>query len=324
MSEFAVEVVPIKLESHPDADKLSVVYVNGFTVVVNTEAWQGHEIAAYIPPDSICPDTPEFAFLEGKRLIRARKLRGVPSFGLLTPAPAGSKVGDNVADILGITHYEPPVDLGKFSQGEAEAPPKQYAPCYDLENARKYNRVFQTGELVNCLEKIHGQNWRGFYDAANDKMMVGSRTEWKRYDEKNVFWKSLEFTPAVEAFCRANPDCILYGESAGNVQKGYPYGVPAGETRIFAFDVLRDGEWMNYKDAKALTEPYGVTWCPAVAEEIPYDFNTICELAEGKTLVPGANHIREGIVVSPIAERNHIKIGRVKLKFVSLAYLAKK
>ena len=116
-------VVPVVLEPHPDADRLSVVSVNAYTCVVATQDWQGVEKAVYIAPDTVVPDTEEFAFLkrnnsarvaldkemqEGKltdedvkiRLrhiedgevantknlrITARRLRGVQSFGMLWP-----------------------------------------------------------------------------------------------------------------------------------------------------------------------------------------------------------------------------------------------
>ena len=58
---------------------------------------------------------------------------------------------------------------------------------------------------------------------------------------------------------------------------------------------------------------------------MPYDFDTICELAEGPTLVKHAKEgtIREGVVVSPIEERSDPHLGRCKLKVVSGAYLEK-
>jgi len=41
--------------------------------------------------------------------------------GLLTPAPAGALIGDDVADYFGVTHYKPPLPLS--TGGETEAPP---------------------------------------------------------------------------------------------------------------------------------------------------------------------------------------------------------
>ena len=54
-----------------------------------------------------------------------------------------------------------------------------------------------------------------------------------------------------------------------------------------------------------------------------FDLDAVLVLAEGNSLVPGANHMREGIVVKPIKERTDPEVGRVCLKVVSNAYLEK-
>jgi hypothetical protein len=117
--------------------------------VVATEDWQGVDKAVYIAPDTVVPDTEDFAFLkrnnsarvaldkemqEGKltdedvkiRLrhiedgevantknlrITARRLRGVQSFGMLWPLPEDSplQIGDDAWDLMGLTRYEPPL-----------------------------------------------------------------------------------------------------------------------------------------------------------------------------------------------------------------------
>ena len=44
-------------------------------------------------------------------------------------------------------------------------------------------------------------------------------------------------------------------------------------------------------------------------------------LAEGPSLVPGANHVREGCVVQPIRERVDVRLGHTVLKIVGNGYL---
>src|SRR5438128_12699518 len=111
-STHRVEVVPVKLRRHENADSLSIVDIFGYTVCVRTADWKDGDFGAYIPPDSVVPDTPEFAFLAGKTRIKAKRLRGVVSFGLLMPAPPGGKIGDDVAELMGVTHYEPLIQNG--------------------------------------------------------------------------------------------------------------------------------------------------------------------------------------------------------------------
>ena len=47
-------------------------------------------------------------------------------------------------------------------------------------------------------------------------------------------------------------------------------------------------------------------------------------MSNGPSLVPGADHNREGCVIKPMKERIHDKIGRVILKCVGTEYLMKK
>ena len=112
LSTHKVEVVPVELELHPNADTLSIVKVFGYTAVVKTEQWKDHRVGAYIPPDSVVPDSPEYAFLNGHFRIKARRYGGVMSQGLLMPVPLGDfQVGDDVAEVMGVTHYVPPEEM---------------------------------------------------------------------------------------------------------------------------------------------------------------------------------------------------------------------
>lgn len=118
MSTFRCEVVPVTLLPHPNADSLSLVQVFGFTCVVRTADWVGRDRGVYVPVDAVVPDRPEFAFLDGHRRIKARRLRGVFSMGLLLPAPWDAEVGDDLTEALGVTKYEPPEESALSTGGE--------------------------------------------------------------------------------------------------------------------------------------------------------------------------------------------------------------
>ena len=168
-STHKVEVVPVKLRQHDNADSLSVVDVFGYTVVVRTEDWQAGQLGAYFPPDSVVDIfQPEFAFLaSGTKThsrIRAKKLRGIQSFGLLIPAPEGAKVGDDLAEHFGVTHYEPELSAA-YSGGEAEAAPAHLSHLskFDVDALRRYPYLFKPDEKVLITEKINGANARYCY-----------------------------------------------------------------------------------------------------------------------------------------------------------------
>jgi hypothetical protein len=163
LSTHKVEVVPVKLDNHPNADSLSVVSVfGGYPCCVRTCDWKDGDLAAYIPPDSVVDVTlPEFAFLakgtKTSHRVRCVKLRGVQSYGLLMKAPEGANVGDDVAEHFGVQHYEPEM-RGACTGGEAESAPDRLAHLsrYDVDSMRRYAEIFQPGEEVCVTEKIHG------------------------------------------------------------------------------------------------------------------------------------------------------------------------
>jgi hypothetical protein len=165
-STHRVEVFEIQdLQPHPNADRLELTTVWGYTCIVPKDKYKVGDLAAYIPPDSVVPETEEFSFLwtgkdsptEKDRRIRAVRLRGILSAGLVIDAPEGSSAGDDVAEHIGVTHYEPPPqNLGTGSQWVKGPPIPLVNTAYDLENGFRYYDVIPEGTFVHITEKLHG------------------------------------------------------------------------------------------------------------------------------------------------------------------------
>jgi RNA ligase (TIGR02306 family) len=191
-STHKVEVVEVKLEPHDNADTLSIVRVDNYVVCVRSSDWSDGDLGAYIPPDSLVPlDHPSFAFLqvdEGKtqHRVKAKRLRGVMSMGLLVPAPEGSQIGEDVAEILGVEHYEPKVSQ-QVTMGLAEKDPTgREIPKYDVDTAYKYaKRLLTEGEPLWISEKIHGANSRFIW--TQGRMWCGSQKQWKSPNHPSTF-----------------------------------------------------------------------------------------------------------------------------------------
>jgi len=66
-------------------------------------------------------------------------------------------------------------------------------------------------------------------------------------------------------------------------------------------------------------ESYGIIPAPLLYSG-PYNFDKMCELAEGLTVLGGGNHVREGVVVRPIKERVNERLGRAVIKFVGAGF----
>jgi len=326
-STHRVEVVPIKLEEHPNADSLSIVRVWNYQVCVQTEAWKDQKIGAYIPPDSIVPDTEQFAFLNGHNRIKVKKLRGVYSQGMMVPAPEGSKIGDDVAEQLNIGHYEPPVSSASM-KGDSVPAPEGIFPDYDVESWHKYGRLLIPGEMVVVTEKIHGANSR--FTRVGEQQYCGSHHQWKKEDAGNMWWRCLTENDWLTTFCQLRPELIIYGEIFGAVQN-LRYGAIGGQIFFRPFDIFDKSKnaWMGFDDVSALfSDPsfgaeLGNNWVPVLFYG-EYNETEIRKLVDANSNIPGADHIQEGIIIQTLKERYEPEIGRVKLKIVSDQYLASK
>lgn len=158
---------------HSGADTLCLFEIKGtsYTYVAKTDQWKDKigTLVCWVCPDSICDlERPEFSFLKDMGAkngrIKAKKIRGITSFGLLIPAPAGLKEGDDGMEALGIKHYNPETDpvLIKnkglsLGPSEEESAPVGIYYKYDLLNNMKYGRsIFAENEIVSVSEKING------------------------------------------------------------------------------------------------------------------------------------------------------------------------
>lgn len=367
-STHRAEVVPVTLEKHTDADNLSVCRVWGYTCVVRTNDWQGISKAIYIPPDTEVSTTrSEFSFLsnqaksDGYYRVRARRFRGVLSFGLLIPAPPDAQIGDDYFERLGCRHYDPAeasqqkVKGFSLPSGEvAPAPPGVVSYKYDLESGRRYHQLIPEGTPCVVSEKIDGESSR--YCFVDGQMHCSSHYEWKRQyatkpkfdlaeltlkvgDEERArgiiakieqkfaqpseskWWAVLRTVPQIEQFCRANPRYVLYGELFGSNSRT-KYGARSGQLFFAAFDVLRsDGTWMPPLERIDLLRKYDVPQVPILDLQFAFNHDTVCDMAERQSVL--YNGKAEGVVVEPVTPIYDIKVGYVKLKYVSGDWLAK-
>ncbi len=321
MSTHRIDVIRIKeIEKHPNADALGLVQIDGFTCAVRLGDFAAGDLVAYVEPDYVVPPAEPFLFLcrEGKPArIKAKKLRGVWSQGLLVKAPEGAAEGDDVMERMGIVRYEPSISLGP--EGDAETPCAALGsvPKYDVENWRRLRSMFVDGEEVVVTEKLHGENSR--FAFREGRMWLGSRTQWKRQDASHSWSLALKANPWIEAWCREYPSWVLYGEAYGRVPD-MRYSVPAGQVAFRAFDIATDNgrTWM---DAAAFVEALTDEQRVPLLYRGPYSQELMEQLAVGDSRL--AKHLAEGIVIKPAKERSDPHSGRVSLKLVSNRYLEK-
>jgi RNA ligase (TIGR02306 family) len=326
MSEFQVEVVRVcNVQKHPNADSLMTAEANGYPVIFKEGAYQEGSKAVHVPIDSIVPaDDPRWEFLGGHRRIKAKRLRGIFSMGLLADADPSWEIGQNVQADLRIEKYDPDLAAevrGPRATSEDDDVDPGLCPVYDIEGLRKFKGLFEPGELVWVSEKIHGQNARFVHDG--ERLHVGSRGRFKKPGAP-VTWNAVAARYGIAEKLAAHPGIALYGETYGN-NTDMPYGVkrPEGD-RLVIFDVLdtKTRRWFSTSEMIGFVAGLDLPVVPTLYKG-PWSPELV-ELSEGKTTMPGADHVREGIVVKPLVERFDRRVGRVFLKLAGQGYLLRK
>jgi RNA ligase (TIGR02306 family) len=209
--EPIVSVTPI-----PGADSIEAATVRGWTVVVRKGEFAAGDLCVYIELDAFLPvDDPRFSFLAARgvkhwddragHVLRTAKLRGIYSQGLaiavdqfpeLVDPAALSGTGVDIADVLGIVKYEPPLpaDLAGRALGLF---PTRFAPRTDAERVQNLVDRFEelrTAATWMATEKVDGTSVTYIRDGGvlrvcsrNLELAPADGTQWRIAEQLGIF-----------------------------------------------------------------------------------------------------------------------------------------
>lgn len=320
MSIFKVEVVKINsINPHPNADRLDIATIEGmaYQVITAKGNLKKGDLAFYFPIDSVIPEKylDEFGIRSYySKKLRAAKLRGIFSEGLLIPVGDQGNVGDDYTEHFGVIKYEYP--LPRNMSGDVEAPIGQYK-FPSPEHLKRYRDVLQEGEKVVVTEKLHGTNFTVMVDA--DGVHIGSHNYFWKNNQTNknlVYVRVYNETPALHEL---PINTQVFGEIYG--VQDIKYGLSNG-INIALFAVKSNGRFLNHDEFVAFCEEFNLPRVPVLytgyySWEAVSQFNNANSVLEQKCIM-------EGVIVQPIVERTHPEIGRVVLKLISDKYLLRK
>lgn len=354
-SELHVEVAQIdKIEKHPNADMLDLAVIKGWQVVVQKGQHVAGEKVVFVPPDSVLPQVLSdemniTQYLSNGRL-RCIKLRGEPSFGLvMTPKDMTWELGQDVASEYNISKYSPPSRSWLHSRTVGSAglqhpdSIEEHALFWrytNIDNLRHFPNALEDAEEVVISEKLHGTNSR--VAVIQGEWMAGSHKVRRKppedYDiltpqniqlgnSRHVYWYPTvipQVKQMLTELSEKHQQVILFGEIFGDSIQSLHYGYKQ-QLGYRAFDLMLDGRYLNFDEFRTTCQEYGVLTVPILAQ-VPYSLEIVKALSEGKTTMinQGKVHIREGVVIKPVVERQHPKLGRLILKYVSDSYLVGK
>lgn len=378
MSDWQPQIVKIeKVEKHPNADALDIVTVLGdFPVITKRDEYAVGDLAGYIPIDSIVPDTEQFHFLcpkiiekyeeiegneivtktraigpkfpvgsvpEKNRIIKAKKIRGTYSQGMLisewysesVPGVAFDIVGEPGTSLLDsgfgtlslLKKWEEEEEENlpglKKTRTNAEKAPKGWSiPHYDIDGVRKYLTCLGENEEIVLTEKLHGANAGFCHDG--ERLWVKSRNFYKKMDEEDMWW-DIALRYDLENKLAKFPNKVFFGEVYGQVKKfRYDTVIEDGRlmTKVRFFDVWDTKllRYLNYVDRVNLILEAGLDPVPELYRGVWLGKEAMYPLAEGLTTL-GGKHIREGWVLNTLVERFEPKLNsRMQVKLVGEGY----
>lgn len=359
MSKLRVEICRIdKVENHPNADRLDLVTVAGWQCVVTKGNFKEGDKCIYIPIDSILPSDveskifgPDSKVKLSKSRVKTIKLRGAISQGLaIKPSLLLGEYeyveGEDVAEILGITKYEPPIATSPESSAQATPRKKEninFKKYTDISNLKWYPNLFE-GEFVVATEKIHGCNFRAGYVpfdantlwkkikqflglAPKYEFVYGSRnvqlqnkSTYNGYYSENVYLKMVKKYNLEEKLV---PGEVIYGEIYGDgIQKNYSYGCEKGEQKAVFFDLIFNGEYLSFDNFFLTLYMRNLPMAPIVYTG-RFNLDALKDHTKGPSRLCPKQEVREGIVVRPEHKEENSYAGRKILKMINDEYLLK-
>ena len=367
MSQHAIIVTKLRaVESHPNADRLDLAVVGDFRCVVGKDQYKAGDLVAYVPESSILPDAVlDRLGMRGSSLlggadrnrVKAIRLRGALSQGVCYPVEPDWTEGQDVAELLGITKWAPPIPA--HMAGEVVNVGSRYTVRYDIENVKWFPGLFRDGDAVVMTEKCHGTWLQAGVPPVDhvadalaevgpvvvsskgqaDKGLAFKDSEANRH---NLYLRAAQYhdvlgrVRAAQAGGHLPSDRMIFvlGEVLGVQDLKYGASTDKDDTIGFRIFDVRVGD--AYLDDAALDRACAALGLPRVPVLYrgPFSEATLATYTSGRETVTGrATHVREGVVLRPTEERcdftayptgRSLPGGRVQVKSISPDYLTRK
>lgn len=307
---------------HPNADKLDLCQVLGFQCVTKRDQFKDGDKVIYVRPDTVFPLADwaiEYRKYSPKR-IKAIRLRGVYSEGVIIPFSAipedlrqqieNFEVGDTVAEILGITHYQEPEPQDQSAKGGLPFG----IPKTDEERFENM-KFLPFGEVVDLQLKIDGQSCSYYYDVETKTFGVLGRSLELKYKVENEAGEEViannkyvenigiyDIENKLREFCeREQVSLTIRGESYGQGIQGGEHNPHASMNKGWAmFSVFLTKEHVYAEKGhkyyfKNVAAAMGLPIAPMIAEDIVLTPEIVKYYSEEITQLDGKNF--EGVVV---------------------------
>jgi RNA ligase (TIGR02306 family) len=148
-------------------------------------------------------------------------------------------------------------------------------------------------------------------------------------NKNNVYLRVAEQYGLYDRFQKVtdahNDPIFVLGEIYGRGIQDLQYGISSNEKLGYRiFDIRIGKRWLQPSNLEQFCHSNKLEMVPYLYRG-PFSKEIMEEYTNGKETISGKfSHIREGIVIRPVMERDDVELGRVILKNVSEEYLLRK
>jgi len=316
--------------AHPNADKLDLATVSGYTCIVSRDQYTVGEAVVLIQPDTLLPEARwSELFRARSSRVRAMKLRGEWSFGIIMPfstffdgmQPVNALApGSEVSHMIGVTKYEQPQPQSLDAAGYLPTS----MPKTDEERYQNLSDSLPYGQLVDVTLKIDGQS--ATYFCIRDANIEGgwrtgicSRSLEIKSDSTNNYTineRKYNILENLKSYCMLNNVSLaLRGEVYGKGIQAFDSNPHSKLPLNFAAFSVWNHDTLSYEGPDdphyymKVATIVGVPTVPVIEQQVVLVPELIEKYARGIDKIDGMRF--EGVV---------IKYGKTSFKVINLSY----
>lgn len=264
--------------------------------VVGKDVDTGENVTVFLQ-DALLPPNDRWAFMEKhKWRVRMARFKGVPSECLIVKGiPDGAGVGDDLAELLGVTKYEKPIPQGM--QGDFVGAFPGHIPKTDEPNFQTVPEMVERmqSEPWYATEKADGTSATAWVDDAG--LHVCSRNwelkEFTATGGKNVYWAAAR----KYGMDRLPQGLALQFEVVGPGVQGNPMGLSEIEARAFTLRDTVNHRYMPSADLEGICRELGLPLARCIGTSITLAARTDDELRKLAEIRYANGKHGEGIVI---------------------------
>lgn len=279
-----------KVEKHPNADRLDICTVSGYTVISQKDTIKAGDLVFFIREDSqILIDKEKFPWHDGLETylgkngrVKTVKLRGIYSSGIIIPIHKIMKSSDDIQENIkylnkkledekyleeywNIKHYVAPVVGASFGNLQMVGAIPYGIPKTDEENVQNIDKAdLPFGEKVLVTRKIDGTSCTVIFNNDGKYHICGRNYEYKA-DLENIYTTTTK--PLVENILNSkiyetlqeHTHLVFQGEIAGKGIQSMKIN-KISQTEEPKFYVFRTMLWNDKDRNKCDMGNYGSKW----------------------------------------------------------------